>query len=309
MNYKAKLHVQALAAQRGMTLIELTVVLLILIGLAGLLIPYVGSFTQKTHDSTNTSNLSDLNSAVGRYIAQSNTLPRNLETLITAATAAATGTGPACATQTAGGLFCALLDGNMFAPATYDASAADSIPLISLADKGGMKAVHDNDGTPANKTFNSGVDGATNLTGYTGGTGTKKLILATVAKGNSATIEEHLALALGGHASDYDATCYDYVAMGIGDHNSMINNTMASAPVHFPEDATKGPTDYYNHYLAILQVDKANSGNGMNGTPCSATTDKAKFVGVAMNVPPYPGSHLFGANQSLSYAYDNNSNK
>ena len=38
--------------QSGFTLIELTVVLLVLIGLAGALLPYVQGFVGRTHDAT-----------------------------------------------------------------------------------------------------------------------------------------------------------------------------------------------------------------------------------------------------------------
>ena len=65
-------HYNNMARQAGMTLIELTVVLLILIGLAGLLVPYVGSFTQTTHDSTNSNNVTQLNNAMGRYVTDKN---------------------------------------------------------------------------------------------------------------------------------------------------------------------------------------------------------------------------------------------
>ncbi|MCX7103556.1 MAG: hypothetical protein NTX38_19240, partial [Methylobacter sp.] len=80
----------------------------------------------------------------------------------------------------------------------------------------------------------------------------------------------------------------------------------------------KGPTDYYNHYLAIIQVQKTLTGNAStwtaNGVTCSSNPQPAKFVGVVMNVPYYgpafeKNAHLFGANASLGYAYDNNSNK
>ena len=45
--------VKHIARQAGMTLIELSVVLLILVGLAGLLVPYVGSFTQTVNGQQN----------------------------------------------------------------------------------------------------------------------------------------------------------------------------------------------------------------------------------------------------------------
>jgi hypothetical protein len=112
-------------------------------------------------------------------------------------------------------------------------------------------------------------------------------------------VERHLAAALGKDPMDYKSTCYDYVAFGLGDANGLVTKTIASAPVHYPEDATKGPVDYYNHYMAIVQVDKSNSGT------CTSITEPAKFLGVVMNVPAYPGSHLFGVNSSLGYAYEN----
>jgi hypothetical protein len=127
-----------------------------------------------------------------------------------------------------------------------------------------------------------------------------------------------LALALGGHETDYDSGCYDYVAMGIGDHTKMIGTSITAAPVHFPEDASKGPTDYYNHYLAIIQVQKTLTGtastwNATTNATCSSNEQPAKFVGVAMNVPNYgpafaKNAHLYGANASLGYTYDNGSN-
>ncbi len=89
-HYKVKQYTR----QAGMTLIELTVVLLILIGLAGLLIPYVGSFVQKTHDSTNSNNLAQFNNAFIRYTTENNKLPQHMDTLTNDAAAAGTG---ACA--------------------------------------------------------------------------------------------------------------------------------------------------------------------------------------------------------------------
>ena len=63
-HYKVKQYTR----QAGMTLIELTVVLLVLIGLAGLLLPYVGGFMIKTHDSTGTYNSAALDNNIQRYM-------------------------------------------------------------------------------------------------------------------------------------------------------------------------------------------------------------------------------------------------
>ena len=105
------------ARQAGMTLIELTVVLLILIGLAGMLIPYVGSFTQTTHDSTNSNNIAQLNNAFSRYVVEKNKLPPHMDTLINSS-AATSGTGE-CASAGAGEVYCGLASTSVFLPVTY----------------------------------------------------------------------------------------------------------------------------------------------------------------------------------------------
>ena len=123
---------------------------------------------------------------------------------------------------------------------------------------------------------------------------------------SAGAVERHMAAALGKDPMDYDATCHDYVAFGLGDANGLVTKTIASAPVHFPEDATKGPVDYYNHYIAIVQVEKEKYVvPGYMGRACSSVTEPAKFLGVVMNVPNYPGSKLFGVNASLAYGYEN----
>ncbi len=46
--------------EAGMTLIELTVVLLVLIGLAGLALPYISGFVGKTHNATSAASGAEL---------------------------------------------------------------------------------------------------------------------------------------------------------------------------------------------------------------------------------------------------------
>lgn len=307
----AKLHHK----QAGMTLIELTVVLLILIGLAGLLIPYVGSFVQKTHDSTNSSNLANLNNAFIRYVTENNRLPQHMDSL-TNHTAGGTGT---CATTpgVVGEPYCALLDPGVFTAAAYTvpvdpAAPADGAEVAYMSLYGSkISMVVNNNPSAPNKTFGSYV-GMVNINPYSGGmpfAGIKVAGMRTGAAGavdaTAGAVERHLAAALGKDAMDYDATCYDYVAFGLGDANGLVSKTIASSPVHYPEDATKGPVDYYNHYIAIVQVDKANSGTGYMGKKCSSVTEPAKFLGAVMNVPNYPGSKLFGVNGALAYTYEN----
>lgn len=299
-----------LGRQAGMTLIELTVVLLILIGLAGLLIPYVGSFVQKTHDSTNSSNLANLNNAFGRYVVENNMLPQHMDALVNANGGA--GTGLACSgANVQWDPYCGLLDAGMFAPVAYAAADVDPTAWNSLVNSKIRMVVNNNESAP-NKTFGS-YTGMVNVMMGSAATfhgikvqgmrdGTGAPIVPTLMNG---AIESHLAAALGKDPMDYDAQCYDYVAFGLGDANGLVSKTIASAPVHYPEDATKGPVEYYNHYIAIVQVDTKNSGTGYMGKACSSVTEPAKFLGAVMNVPAYPGSKLFGVNGALAYTYEN----
>jgi len=292
------------ARQAGMTLIELTVVLLVLIGLAGLMIPYVGSFVQKTSDSTSSNNLAQLNNATMRFTVDKNRLPHHLESLIndTAATVG-TATG-ACVGAVIDEVYCGLQNNAVFTATTY-AAGTDDIAIASLASSGLEMFVNSNPDT-SDKTFNSTTGMYYLPTQGPAGDGSDEAgIFAVVNAGGAASARAHLADALGGAGMDYSTTCYDYIGFGIGDRNELIGNTMTSAPVTFPEDATLGPVQRYGHYIAIVQVDKSNTASDMMTGACSEVTEKAKFLGTVMNVPASVNANLMGVGQALGQAYTN----
>jgi type II secretory pathway pseudopilin PulG len=292
-------HYNNMARQAGMTLIELTVVLLILIGLAGLLVPYVGSFTQTTHDSTNSNNVAQLNSAMLRYVSDKNRIPPHVDTLIN--DNAGPGTGSCAGAQTAGEIFCGLANTAMFTPVTY---AADSVGAVSLA-KSGINMAVNNDPTIENKTFGTSTN-MLMLGGNEGGT------FAEVSDAGFTDIDmgmytvtaqqQHVAKALGRDPMAYNSTCYDYIGVGLGDNNELIQSTMAAAPVYFPKDATKGPAQAYAHFIAILQVHSDNT-----TADCPGVTEPAKFLGVVANAPSTdPATDtLVGANTLLAQGWEN----
>ena len=76
--------------QSGMTLIELTVVLLVLIGLAGMLLPYVGGFATKTHDAANSTSEKNSPALFHGSDTQYARFPDNMDSLINSYWAAAT---------------------------------------------------------------------------------------------------------------------------------------------------------------------------------------------------------------------------
>ncbi|MEI6069258.1 MAG: hypothetical protein WCP96_18135 [Methylococcaceae bacterium] len=79
------LSIKTAVRQAGMTLIELSVVLLILIALASLMIPYVGGFLEKAATSTGAASTAEVYNSLAMYQTQFNAYPDNLDLLADAA--------------------------------------------------------------------------------------------------------------------------------------------------------------------------------------------------------------------------------
>ena len=76
--YKLKAH----ARQTGLTLIELTVVMTILVALAGLMVPRVRGFFGAAQDSTSVSSLAEVDKLMEGYYTRFGKEPNNMEALI-----------------------------------------------------------------------------------------------------------------------------------------------------------------------------------------------------------------------------------
>lgn len=310
---KKTLKYNRIAKQAGMTLIELTVVLLVLVGLAGLVVPYVGGFNEKTHDSVNSGNLSGLNDAFGRYVNEKGRLPPHLDLLVNSADAAAdAGTGACKLAQTKGDPYCGLSNANVFAAATKQyigATGSDAIARESLATSG-INMVVANNPLAVSKTFDTSTsmiylkdkdyyDGSVKPMDFSAA------YFLQVGAADAGSVEKHLAKALGRDPMVYNTTCYDYVVMGIGDNSELIQTTSTNAPVVLVNDPDYAPSARYAHYMAVIQVDKDNSSTPMMGAPCSTVTEKAKFLGVVANVPASESGSLVGVRTQLNTAYAN----
>ena len=293
-------HYNKMARQAGMTLIELTVVLLVLIGLAGLLIPYVSGFVGKTHDSTGTNNLAALNGNFARFENEYMRQPDNMESLIIAADAAATTTNT-CSGATAGDVNCLLMNTDFFAPLPLTAIHVQSLSAV------GLTSVLDNDADSTNATFES-VTGAPRTLAVAGLVTRVADVTANAMMGTPALTESaHLAAAFGGQAEEWDSedgtfdgldNCNAYVAFGVGDDSELVGRTMQSAPIHFAQRGDMGPAVRYNRFIAVYKV------NSSNTAPCSTSTTAAKYVGSTMSMMAGAG-HLWGVGHSAGHAYEN----
>lgn len=284
-----KYNLKHIGRQAGMTLIELTVVLLILIGLAGLLVPYVSGFVARTHDSTTASSISELNNAIQRFQTQRQSLPNGMDLLVE------TGTNQ---------IYAKLMNSALLVTTATNATHVSSLSKAGVTKVFKMKSATDN------ATFK-----ATELSNITIST-TATPNLAVVNSVNPATgcanwfpggacnDENHLSYMFGGIPDDYVAgqACHDYVAFGIGD-NSTLNGSagsMQNAPVHFSEAAQNAPDKKYGHYMAVFKVQNKIAFDGS----CPDQPQPAKFVGVVMNMDfaalVGPQSNLSWVNQRLT---------
>jgi type II secretory pathway pseudopilin PulG len=299
-------HYNHFRAQAGMTLIELTVVLLVLIGLAGLLIPYVSGFVGKTHDGTGTFNSAALDTNIQRFIAEKTSMPNNMEALINGAAGTAAATDTTCQGATAGSVYCKMMSTALFTTATVDSTGtgADLMRYNSL-NMAGINSLYYNNPDTDNATFASTTGTPTSLAG---GPQTIAIVsaLASPPFTDALTVEQHLAAAFERPVTKFDSTCYDYAVFGIGDSTDLIGKTMSTAPVHFAQQGTMGPVNKYNRFVAVVQIDKTGAAISPTATTsgCTAGMEPAKFIGAAMAMGTSAG-HLWGTSHSLAHSWEN----
>ena len=306
------LKVKNIARQAGMTLIELTVVLMILIGLAGLLVPYVSGFLEKTHDSTTVSTISDLNSTIGRYQAAKLSLPSQLE-LLNDGTVLYSKLGN---------------DGSMLQVVATGAAGGSELAFANASlFKAGVRAgmINDNSVTNNDATFKSTSGAPVNLDAnpfaaatipltflrgaagdqtFFGQLATPDLTATTPALTTAAYTRNQLAYAFGGTAASWDTACTSYVVMGIGADSTLIPDAMQGAPVHFGGSKGTNPATKYSRYVAVFAVPNAGALAATSATSdaipkitCPKPDAAAKFIGAAgiMDFPALVG--LSGAQQ------------
>jgi prepilin-type N-terminal cleavage/methylation domain-containing protein len=309
-------HYNKMTRQAGMTLIELAVVLLILIGLSGLLIPYVSGFMEKTHDSTSVATIAELNNTIQRHQTTHMRLPSDLESLYD-------GTGVYDRLQQTAYLT------TLAAPAAN--GDAGDLANASLA-KAGIKAVFNNDPATTDATFQSTTGAAVPLdnNGFNG-TGIPLVILqgnpnggdqsffgqlsaglqaTTGARANGLTnadpeLKNQLIYAFGGNEDSWDTACTNYVVMGIGSANTLIPSSMQSAPLMFGSNGDEAPKDKYARYLAVFAVPSSAGGgctsDGANVTAPNADA-AARFIGAAADMT-FPA--LVGLNGAQQWSNNN----
>ena len=273
---------KAHARQAGMTLLELTVVLLILLALAGLMIPYFDrSIATRTDDSTSVSSLAEVDKWMQGYYSVYMKEPNNMEALINGVAGASA--NPCDATNAAlNTVYCKLMYPGYFGTTTVDKSAAinsaERLRFESLT-MAGITSVYYNDPNTSDATFSSTIAG--DPTRIDDGSIHTLATVVIPPDSSAPTIEAYLAIVFGTTPDKFDGTCYDYVAFGIGNGSSLTGTLMSSAPVRYLSESGAGPVEKYNYFVAIYQVDKldAKVDPGASNNGCFEGTEWAKYIG------------------------------
>jgi type II secretory pathway pseudopilin PulG len=245
------------ASRRGLTLIELIVVLMILIALAGILIPMLPSMLTRAHTSTSATNLGETARAIITYQQLFQSYPNNWDALTdssgkpidyfangSALPPSAGGPG----TLPGNGEITALT----LSPGEISALTAVGINQVqAMEGKGGT-------GAPAgfDPTFNYYSDvlagGTPSPTANAINVATVKTLAGLDPIANPLANQRcvKLNLPLTGR----------YVALGIGPRVSMVGKTIQSAPVHFGDTPVLNPEFGYERFVALFKISDTVAG-------------------------------------------------
>ncbi len=235
--------VKPLANRHAFTLVELIVVLTILVGLAGVLIPAVTDMISRTNRSTSAINISEVAGAIQRYDAQYMSYPNNFDSLMYDESSGGL----------AGGDDLNTLDASFVAASADITLTAGTIATLSTA---GITSVglHAEDDT----TFDLPTPTV--------------LAASDVLKGPTTATQQALGL-----ETAATSLLGKYVFLGVGALCDMNGKTTIDAPVHFPRNAATNPEATYSRFIAIFQItDGVATVTYPQGEPLS----RAKFVGV-----------------------------
>ncbi len=214
--------------RRGFTLIELAVVMMILVALAGVMVPMMGGFTDRAHNSASVTNMSELVKQIELYNTKYlQGYPDQFDSLISGAT-----------------LW------------TGDAVTKPGLPPAAAA----MMSTHTLAASEAASLNGAGINNLVSMTNATDNATFHVFILppttpndlVAVATGATVAIIPQAQLGTAGVGlPNADTTNYFYMLVGLGQSCKAVGTVMASAPIHFD---TIDPSINYQRYGVIFQV-------------------------------------------------------
>jgi prepilin-type N-terminal cleavage/methylation domain-containing protein len=214
--------------RRGFTLIELVVVLLVLAGLAGIIVPVFQNMLVRTHGAAGASNIAETAKALQMHVAEYGVYPDLFDSLTDGTAVIQNGFGEV-----------EDQDADPPVDATPRIQASAATDYVEQFEKAGITAVV-NHPASGGATFFSGPG--------------VPLTTAQIAVLTTVGIAE---LGLPPTTSSDDPSARDtiaYVAMGVGGSNTAIGRTMVDAGVHFPEEGNESPESTYSRFIAVFAI-------------------------------------------------------
>ena len=254
--------------QSGLTLIELAVVMLILIGLATLVLPMIGGIVTTTHHATGAATSAELINQIQLYQAQKNSLPNGWDLLTDAGgaplnyldnsgyrgalTSANFTVFPDPGGQIHKSLAAAGITTGGFGTQANEVTLEDgSYALCTGAAQGLTQVSPATCGQPQDATYKSFTLPPTPIVA-----GTRLVTAAQDGTGQAILTALRSNSRLGsGALAGYDGV----IVLGIGQNSQMVGTVMQAAPTHFPDNASIVPNIVYSRFLAAFAVD--SSGN------------------------------------------------
>ena len=224
-----------LPSRRGLTLIELVIVIAILTVLGGLVVRTLPSMLKRTHLSKCSDTISALNKTWGESFALNTKYPDRYDSLL----------------ATDGSTFTKLTPGltTLVAPTTLSAAEAKALGSI------GVRTVVDLNPTAVDVTYDSAPLGAARRSLDAGGQ--VAMLTAPGAATGSTPIEvawNANPLKLRRHLESTDTV--KYLVFGVGSNCTAVGagKLLQESPVHFGADDTINPSSVYQRYLAVFSV-------------------------------------------------------
>ena len=230
------------AARRGLTLLELVVVLVILIGLAGIVVPMLPSMLGRTETASGATNHVEIGKWIQTYEQLYQGYPKDWDALTDGTVKIAYVRGGAGVTLDAG------------------LTAGEAAALTACGISRLQKMVDGTSGSsatpPTNKTFDPYDNDDYAANGLTPAAGVKLVVLTDAGKKSL-------------NLSDGTLNTGKYVVFGFGKRATILGKVTANAPVVFRDDGNKTPDKVYCRYGVVFEV--TNS--------AGVTLERARFVG------------------------------
>ena len=265
--------------RRGLTLLELIVVLVILVAVAGILIPLLPNMLGRAHTSVGATNINEVNRMVQVYYQTYDLYPNVLDNLVGSSSVLSylpnyTPTGDIATVQ-------------MYTLSASDVAALNAVGITTVATLADTGSTQPTTFTPTFNPYSYASSGAVNTQTLVANQTTVASLLNTFVEGPNGIVKLDPTMLPGG----------TYVVFGFGKQTNAIGRVVTDAPVHFGEFAPDSATNVYCRYGLVFRTASGNgAGSGINPTPLT----RAVFVGAVS----FQTNGVYGTDGQLADYYD-----